>query len=126
MPLHLRSRRLLAVCLLTLAASVMSCVEGPFAHVNPNDLEFTGTMTLVSTRDTVSPANPTVVFKVVTDPVVNGWEPIWLITDGGGLLHRGQGVFELSGVPPAPVEVRVTAMFQERAVSRTIVRAPSP
>lgn len=110
----------------TAGTITLGCVAGPFEHVNPNDFHFAGTMTIVASRDTVSPANPIVIFKVVTDPVVNGWEPNWLITSGGGLLYRGHGVFELGATPLVPTEVRITASFAERSISRTIIRAPAP
>jgi hypothetical protein len=118
-----RSRvTMLLAALGVLAAS--SCVDGPFAHANPNDAEFFGTMEIVATRDTITPRDPVTILKVVTDPVVVGYQPIWRVPLGSGVQHRVNGIFELSVAPTVTTSVQVTAIFQSRSITYTIHRAP--
>jgi hypothetical protein len=118
--------RPLVLLALAMGTASIACVEAPFERVNPNDREFAGTISVISSRDTISPANPIVVFKVVTDPVVTGYEPRWVILTGEGVTHVGSGVFQLTVMPNTPTPVTIAARFQDRMVSRTIIRAPAP
>lgn len=109
-----------------LALAGVACIDGPFARTNPNDEEFEGTLALVASRDTITPANPVVVLKVVTDPVVTGYEPLWEITAGGGVTFLGNGIFRLDTPPVSPQPIEITAYFAGHALQKTIYRAPAP
>jgi len=116
-------RKRLSIALLAL--SVASCVDAPFARVNPNDPAVEFSMELVSSRDTITMSNPFVVFQVVTDPVLVGYEPVWT-SNHGGLSNLGGGSFRLV-TPSASVQpITVTASFIGRTATRVIYRAPSP
>lgn len=116
-------RRLLPIAPLALA--VASCVDAPFARVNPNDPAVEFSMVLVSSRDTITMAEPSVVFQIITDPVMVGYTPLWT-SNHGGLSNLGGGSFQLV-TPSASVQpITVTASFIGRTASRVIYRAPSP
>ncbi len=122
--LHRITRQLLAPA--CAAALLASCVEGPFAHANPNDPEFEYTMLLTASRDTVTPANPIVLVRLVTDPVIVGYDPVFE-ADSPFMSYLGDGVFQLNTPPTAVFAVTITASFEgNRSVSRTIFRAPAP
>lgn len=112
-----------AVLLAPLAAA---CVDEPFARVNPNDEDLQFTMRIVATRDTISPANPVTVLRVVTEPQFLGYEPQWFLATGGGVVHRGNGVWEMTTPPTTPSTVRIRAGFEHQLAEITIVRMPAP
>jgi hypothetical protein len=119
-----QSSILVAAVALTVAAA---CVQGPFERANPRDQGSNYTFTLVASRDTVSPANPIVVLKLVSDPVVVGFESAYSSQDSTRLRHEGNGVFRLRNAPTTFDSVRVTAGFSTlMPVYRMIYRMPNP
>ncbi|MCE9602809.1 MAG: hypothetical protein K8S21_11450 [Gemmatimonadetes bacterium] len=126
LPHSLLTRPGRALWLAGILATLSSCVDGPFVRANPNDTGLQFEMRLVSSVDTISPANPTVVFQVVTDPVMRGYDPIWTVTRGGGVISLGNGVYELYTTPTAPASFEVTASYVGRSASRTVIRMPTP
>lgn len=107
-------------------ALVASCVDGPFARVNPHDPAFEYTLELRVSRDTVTPLNPVVLVQLVTDPLIVGYRPIYE-ADSPFLSHLGDGVFLLNTPPTGVFAVNITASIDgTRSVSRVIHRAPAP
>ncbi|MFN0099380.1 MAG: hypothetical protein ACKVS7_11940 [Gemmatimonadaceae bacterium] len=120
-----RIRRLIG-CMTMLVPVVVACVDEPFARVNPNDEDLQFTMRIVASRDTISPANPVTVLRVVTEPAFLGYEPVWFLASGGGVVHRGNGVWEMVTPPTAPTTLRIQANFAHQLAEITIVRMPAP
>ncbi|MCC7001778.1 MAG: hypothetical protein IT357_06455 [Gemmatimonadaceae bacterium] len=112
-----------AVLLAPLAAA---CVDEPFARVNPNDEDLQFTMRIVASRDTISPANPVTVLRVVTEPEFLGYEPNWFLAVGAGVVHRGNGVWEMTTPPTVPGTLRIRAFFEHQEAEIAIVRMPAP
>lgn len=114
-------RRFLMVC----GFLVLGCYDAPFERANPNDPYFGLTMSLSSSRDTVTPSNPYVAFLLTTNPVVEGYSLEWSASPSS-ILHEGDGVFRLIYVPTATFPVTVTARFQGRSAQKVIIVAPDP
>lgn len=118
--------RRLVMSAVLLAPLAAACVDEPFARVNPNDEDLQFTMRLVASRDTISPANPVTVLRVVTEPEFLGYEPQWFLATGGGVVHRGNGVWEMTTPPTVPSTVLIRAFFEHQQAEITIVRMPTP
>lgn len=121
----LRALRPVALAAATVAVAV-SCYDGPFAHVNPNDAATRFTMRLESDRDTVSPGHPVVQYTLTTEPAMPGYAPVWSVSIDTMLVHIADGRFTLNEPPEVHQTVQVTARFMSRAVSASLVMAPAP
>lgn len=99
-----------------------SCVEGPFAHVNPNDPAVEFTMAIVASADTVTSDARIVNFRLVTTPQITGYEPAWSASPAGLATHLGGGTFVVVAGPPA--SILITAAYLGRSVSYTLTRVP--
>lgn len=106
--------------------TVLGCIDKPFTRANLNDENAEFDMRIVASRDTISPANPIVILRVVTDPIRIGYEPVWSVPAGAGMIHRGNGVFEQTTAAIAPQTVQFTAAFEFRQATITLVRMPTP
>jgi len=109
-----------------LSMNVLGCIDEPFTRANLHDKNAEFDMRIVASRDTVSPANPVVILRVVTDPMRIGYEPLWSVGLGSGMVHRGNGVFEQTTAAIAPQTFQVTAAFEHRQATITLVRMPAP
>lgn len=109
----------------TLAAVLLtatSCVEGPFERVNANDSNISFLMSLVASTDTVTTSDPIVYFQLVTNPQVNGYDPVWSATPSGVAVHLGNGVFRI--VAGGPLTIVVRAEYLNRFALYEIRRVP--
>jgi hypothetical protein len=106
-----------------LAASLLgSCVEAPFAHVNPNDPAVEFTMSIVASADTATSETRVVQFRLITDPQITGHEPAWSASPALLAVHLGGGAF--SFVPGPSTTVLITAAFLGRTATYNITRMP--
>lgn len=116
-----RFRVRFGVLLAGLLLGAASCVDGPFARVNPNDQDFEFSMAVVTDRDSLSAANPVVVARLVTDPAIADYDVQWSSLSAQ-LQHLGGGIFEmLPGTAPSFI---IRARFQHRSAQRLLYRAP--
>lgn len=107
------------------AAAALGCVEGPFERRNPNDHAFTGTLSLVASRDTVSPVDSLVQLQVVSDKPIATYVPLWESSDTLRLRHVGNGVFKIIATPVGVDQVTVRARFLgPTSPTRIIYRKP--
>lgn len=111
-------------CVCVAAALATGCLDGPFARQNPNDPGATVALRLVASQDTVRPTQPQLIIQVVSDPPVAGYTPLWSVSPEGSLQHQGDGVFVLGSVPSSPAPSTITASFQTRSLTITVIRAP--
>jgi hypothetical protein len=109
-----------------LAATISGCVDEPFTRANLNDENAEFDMRIVASRDTISPANPIVILRVVTDPIRIGYEPVWSASSASGMIHRGNGVFEQTSPAITPQTIQITAAFEFKQATITLVRMPTP
>lgn len=117
------TRRLLLALLL---APTLSCVDGPYAIVNPNDPLMRLQMRLTGGVDTVRVASQVVQFQLVTDPVVSGYQPFWQSSNALWLASTGDGRFVAGALPPTPQTVLVTAALGNREAFAAVVIMPPP
>ena len=113
------------LCFLLIALLLAGCVDAPFASVNPNDREWPGTMSLTLSRDTVWAAEPVFVAQVLTDPVVNGYTPLWGLA-GDLIVHEGDGVFRVTRPVLTVTPVQITARFAGATATRIVYVVPDP
>lgn len=106
-----------------IAASALSCADGPFEGVNPNERGFIGTLTLVSSHDTVSALRPGFVVQVVSDPPVSGYTPRWEVT-GTLIANEGDGAFRVTRPVSAITPVQITARFAASRASMIVFVVP--
>lgn len=100
----------------------VGCVEAPFERTNPYDPKAPITMRLVGGVDTATVAGQTLLYQLVTDPVLSGYEPVWETDTPARVRSEGFGrfvVITLSIVTPTTVMVR--AKFGSRVVERPLV-----
>jgi anti-sigma-K factor RskA len=105
-------------------ALATGCLDGPFARQNPNDPGASVALRLVASQDTVRPSRPYVVIQVVSDPPSAGYTPLWNVAPEGSLQYLGDGVFALGATPSVPTPTTITAAFQTRSLTITVIRAP--
>lgn len=119
-------RTLLLACTL-LSAAVVGCVEGPFAHSNPNDPDFAGGLSLAASRDTVTTVDSLVALTLVSERDLSGYRPLWISGDTTKMRHSGDGVFRLRSAPVALDSVLLSAYFLSgNSASRWIYLKPVP
>jgi hypothetical protein len=98
------------------------CVEAPFERTNPYDPKAALTMRLAGGVDTATVAGQTILYQLVTDPALSGYEPEWDTDTPSRVRSEGYGrfvVITLSIVTPTTVMVR--AKFGSRVVQRPLV-----
>lgn len=118
------SRRILLLALLV--APAISCVDGPFPIVNPNDPLMPLEMRLTGGTDTVRTASAVVQFQLVTTPVVTGYAVYWLSSNPLWLASTGSGRFLTGALPPSPQTVLVSAAYGNREAFASVVIMPPP
>lgn len=117
-------RRRVVLALLLSTASVVSCIDGPFARSNPYDPAVVRSIRLVALVDTVRRVGEHAAFQLVTDPPVSGLSQPWS-TDRPDLFSAGvDGRFELLVLPTDTVVATMTTGIANRRASAQVVVAP--
>ena len=118
------SRMILQLALLL--APALSCVDGPYPIVNPNDPLMPLEMRLTGGTDTVRLQSQSVQFHLVTVPVVTGYQVYWLSSNALWLSSTGNGQFVSGALPQTPQTVLVTAALGNRRAFAAVVIMPPP
>jgi hypothetical protein len=121
---HARTRA--HACTLAALLAVLplgSCADGPFAHASPFDRGSALQLTIVGGLDTVKVANVSVLYQLVTVPVVNGYTAQWSSSAPGTFAPLGDGRFVVQGSPPAnfPVQIRARFLPGNEAVRNVVI-----
>lgn len=100
-----------------------SCADGPFAHASPFDRGSELQLTIVGGLDTIKVANVSVLYQLVTVPVVNGYTAEWTSSAPGSFAALGDGRFIVRGRPPAnfPVQIRARYLPGNEAVKNIVI-----
>lgn len=117
-------RPLRALCLAAVLP-LASCIDGPFAHVNPHDPATPLTLRILGGADTLRVAGDLVLFQAVTDPVINGFTVFWESGDPARLTSQGDGLFQVGVLPLTPVAVPVRATIGGATATRTVLIVPA-
>lgn len=118
-----RQRLLTAALLLTTAGA---CVDGPFAHANPNDPDAEIALSIAGGRDTLTSVDGAVLFQLVTTPVTDGGSVAWASSLPILLASNGLGRFVVASRPSQPTTVTVTARLGAHTAERNVVVLPLP
>lgn len=112
---------------LMVAFAAAACVDAPFEHTNPFDAKMPLTMTLIGGADTVATAGTTLLYQVVTDPVVVGYVPVWSSSDVNKVNSLGYGRFVVIALPTTtPTALFIRARFGDEFAERQLILLPAP
>lgn len=119
---RLRARACALAALLS-ALPLGSCADGPFAHASPYDRGSALQLTIVGGLDTVKIGSVSVLYQLVTVPVVNGYTAEWTSSAPGSFTSLGDGRFIVQGSPPAnfPVQIRARFLPGNEAVKNVVI-----
>lgn len=115
-----------ALLLASLLAAAVSCVDGPYPIVNPNDPLMPITLRLTGGVDTVRTRSQVVQFQLTTVPAVTGYQVDWQSSNELWLASTGNGRFVAGTLPPTPRTVLVTAALGNREAFAAVVIMPPP
>lgn len=104
--------------------AVIGCVDGPFARANPYDPKAPLEMRIEMSADTLQGIGALGEFMLVTTPAFPLYAPYWTTSHEQFLEHLGNGIFRVRAVPALPVTVTVTASFENRRASTSVVVVP--
>lgn len=90
-----RQRLLTAALVLTAAGA---CVDGPFAHANPNDPDAEIVLSIAGGLDTLTSLESAVLFQLVTTPVTDAGSVSWASSAPSLLAPNGLGRFVVLSV----------------------------
>ena len=111
-------KRIVAALSLLAAA----CVEAPFERTNPFDPQSPIAMQIVGGVDTAVVAGQTILYQLVTDPALSGYEPEWESSLPQRVQSLGFGRFVVVTLSIAtPTTVTIRAKFGSREVLRPLV-----
>lgn len=113
-----------ALSCVSLALLVTGCLDGPFARANPYDPKAEVEMRVVAPTDTLRGVGTVAEFTLETTPHYPQYPVQWSSTQAGIFENLGNGVFRVRAAPPAPVTVTVSASWELRRASTTVVVAP--
>ena len=118
-----RSRRV-AAGVLALSLGLAACIDGPLARLSPYDPDSTLELTIVGGSDTLRVAFEAVVFQLVTKPQIYGHLVEWSSSLESQLVPRGNGIFELGGLPLAPRDIMISARIGVQSATRVVTVVP--
>ncbi len=118
-----RQRLLTAALVLTAAGA---CVDGPFAHANPNDPDAEIVLSIAGGLDTLTSLESAVLFQLVTTPVTDAGSVSWASSAPSLLAPNGLGRFVVLFRPSQPTTVTVTARLGAHTAERNVVVLPLP
>ena len=117
-------RGLLAASLLLTAAG--ACVDGPFAHANPNDPDAEIVLSIAGGLDTLTSVDGAVLFQLVTTPATDAGSVSWASSVPTLLASNGLGRFVVVFRPSQPTTVAVTGRLGAHTAERNVVVLPLP